>query len=281
MQQLKQTLCRQWVTQTCRVGLWLVLLGWLGQMGTASANRQRQEAAPSVQTQPVASPPSVAVSPEVQLSQTVSQWLGRQQWLAPERVQVQPLDARVKVQPCAKPLNLDLPFASAQTVRVRCADPVWQLFLQVQLAAPDPRAVAAAAGTPAPGGELRRLVLVAAVPLPRGTMVQAQDLRVQQMSVPASGGAYLENPTDAVHAEVLRDLPAGTPLRRSDLRPSVLVKRGQLVQLSVGLSQGFVVSARVEALQDGRMGEHIKLKNPESGRLLSGVVRGPHMVEGL
>ena len=111
--------------------------------------------------------------------------------------------------------------------------------------------------------------------------VQAQDLRVQQVSVPTSGGAFLENPADAVHAEVLRDMPAGTPLRRSDLRPSVLVKRGQLVQLSIGVGQGFAVSARVEALQDGRMGEHIKLKNPESGRVLSGIVKGPNVVEGL
>jgi len=52
------------------------------------------------------------------------------------------------------------------------------------------------------------------------------------------------------------------------------------VQLNVGKSTGFMVSARVEALQDGRMGEVIKLKSPESGRMLSGVVRGPNLVEG-
>jgi len=83
------------------------------------------------------------------------------------------------------------------------------------------------------------------------------------------------------HAELLRDIPAGTALRISDLRPLVLVKRGQLVQLTVGKSSGFMVSARVEALQDGRMGEHIKLKSPESDRMISGVVRGPGVVEGL
>jgi len=34
-------------------------------------------------------------------------------------------------------------------------------------------------------------------------------------------------------------------------------------------------------LQDGRMGEQIKLKNPESGRILTGVVKGPNAVDGL
>jgi flagellar basal body P-ring formation protein FlgA len=36
----------------------------------------------------------------------------------------------------------------------------------------------------------------------------------------------------------------------------------------------------VEAMQDGRFGEQIKLKNPESGRILSGVVKGPGTVTG-
>jgi len=38
---------------------------------------------------------------------------------------------------------------------------------------------------------------------------------------------------------------------------------------------------RAEALQDGRMGEQVKLKNPESGRQISGVVVGPNLVRGL
>ncbi len=274
MNQMKQSLCRRWATQACRVGLWLFMVGWLAQAGWATAARARPDAQPP---QPVAAP---ALTPEAYLSQSVTQWVGRQQGIPPDQVQMQPLDPRVKVQACARPLNIDLPFSSAQTVRVRCPEPVWQLYVQVQTAAPDGRASAFVSGQQVGAGEQRRLVLVTAGALSRGMTVQAQDLRVQQVSVPA-GGVYLDNPSDAVHAEVLRDLPAGTPLRRSDLRPSVLVKRGQVVQLSIGQSQGFMVSARVEALQDGRMGEHIKLKNPESGRTLSGVVRGPNLVEGL
>ena len=90
-----------------------------------------------------------------------------------------------------------------------------------------------------------------------------------------------EDVGDALYAELLRDVPAGTPLRKTDLRPLVLVKRGQLVQLTVGKSTGFVVTAHVEALQDGRIGEQVKAKNPDSGRVLTGVVKGPNTLEGL
>jgi len=270
MNPIKQTLCRRWATQACRAGLWLALLAWMGAVGGAWAARTKAEAPVQVSAVPV-------TSPENWLQQSVTQWVSRQQGIDASQVQMQPLDPRVKVQSCARPLNMDLPFSSAQTVRVRCPEPVWQLYVQVQTPTPDARAAGGAA-TAAAGPEQRRLVLVTAAALSRGMTVQAQDLRVQQISVPA-GAVYLDNPSDAVHAEVLRDLPAGTPLRRSDLRPSILVKRGQLVQLSVGQNQGFMVSARVEALQDGRMGEHIKLKNPESGRMLSGVVKGPNQVE--
>jgi flagella basal body P-ring formation protein FlgA len=49
----------------------------------------------------------------------------------------------------------------------------------------------------------------------------------------------------------------------------------------VGNSKDFQITIRMEALQDGRLGEQVKLKNPESGRQVSGVVTGPNLVKGL
>jgi flagella basal body P-ring formation protein FlgA len=54
-----------------------------------------------------------------------------------------------------------------------------------------------------------------------------------------------------------------------------LVKRGQEVIVTAGEGQGFQISLRAEALQDGGLGEQIRLKNSESGRSLSAVVTGP------
>jgi len=73
---------------------------------------------------------------------------------------------------------------------------------------------------------------------------------------------------------------AGKPIRSTDLRPAMLVKRGQTVTLTIRQEGGFAVVAQVEALQDGRKGESIRLKNRESGRILTGKVVGLLSVEG-
>jgi flagella basal body P-ring formation protein FlgA len=79
----------------------------------------------------------------------------------------------------------------------------------------------------------------------------------------------------------MRDIPAGTVLRSYDIKRALMVKKGQNAMLTVGQGSGFVVRVGVEAQQDGHMGEQIRLKNTESGRLLSGVVTGPNAVRAL
>ena len=85
---------------------------------------------------------------------------------------------------------------------------------------------------------------------------------------------------DLAHAELIRDIPAGGVLRSHDFRRAVLVKQGQSALLTLGQKGNFEIKVRVEALQDGRMGEQIRLKNPESGRLLSGTVMGLNALTG-
>jgi len=84
-----------------------------------------------------------------------------------------------------------------------------------------------------------------------------------------------------LHAEVVRDLMSGAPLRSSDIRRATMVRQGQLVTMVVGEKSTFQVVSRVEALQDGRMGEQVRLRNTESGRVISGIVSGPNLVKGL
>jgi len=213
--------------------------------------------------------------PETVFKASVQEWVARQQGVRPDQVQLMPLDARVRIQPCARPLAMDHPFASTETVRARCPEPQWQLYVRVQVLQKNPDSSTGA------GTGSRRAVVVATQSLVRGMTVQPQDVKVQEVLLPAGGGQFMEQVSQAVHSEILRDVPPGIPLRASDLRPLVLVKRGQVVQFSVGKKTGFVVSAHVEAMQDGRMGEQIKLKNTESGRILIGVVRGPGVVDGL
>jgi len=86
---------------------------------------------------------------------------------------------------------------------------------------------------------------------------------------------------EMLNMELLRDLPANTPLRQQDLKSSTMVKRGQQVLVAVGEGKGFLITVRAEAQQDGTLGDQIRLKNPESGRLLSAVVTGMNTARGL
>lgn len=237
-----------------------------------------------------------------------------QSWLAgrlnqpPAALVVQPPDGRWRRPPCAQAVQFDLPFAgSAATVRARCATPAWQVYLRVggpgvALAgavagsvAPDvgplvpaaPLTAPPAVPTPAtwnagnpPAAGPQRAVLVAAQPLRRGQVLASEQIQAVQRparEVDATALVELRQPGDH---ELVRDLAPGEVLRASDLRPALLVRRGQIVWLRVGEGSGFVVSARVEALQDARLGEPVTLRNPESGQTVSGVVVGPQAVRG-
>jgi flagella basal body P-ring formation protein FlgA len=92
---------------------------------------------------------------------------------------------------------------------------------------------------------------------------------------------YFFDSSGISNQELTRNLRTGEPLRTADLRPALLIRRGSGVLLTVVTSGGVEISIRVEALQDARMGEKIQLKNPDSGRLMNGVVTGPNTARGI
>jgi len=196
---------------------------------------------------------------------------------------------------------MDLPFATKETVRVRCLGASsWQLYLRANIktapAKPVAAAVAAAPasaaappvtaippkGTSTPAAAARRKVVVGTQFLRAGTVLNASMLEeTDQAGAAAADNSLFGSVKDLENAEVVRDIAAGTALRSSDVRRALMVKQGQLVMLTISQGGSFAIVARVEALQDGRLGDQIRLKNPESGRLLSGVVTGPNAAKGL
>lgn len=207
----------------------------------------------------------------------VRQWVAQTQNTSPAQVEIAPLDGRVQVQSCPQPLAMDLPFASRETVRVRCTQPPWQLYLRVLSGGSGP---VDAIPNSADASAMRQTVVTRHL-IQRGTRLLPAML--EQVTLPALGMDInaVASLQDLLHGEVVRDIPAGQVLRSHDIRRSVLVKQGQSALMVVGQNSGFQITVRVEALQDGRMGEQIRLKNPDSGRLLTGTVTGPNAVRGL
>ena len=239
--------------------------------------------------------PAPQIGSQASMFNQVKSWMSETHKVKVDEVKIAPLDPRVQVQSCSKPLTVDHPFSSKDTVRVRCVDPVWQLYLQVSMPLPPPpppvQATALAGNQGKPLNPSAPPVVVAApvsktvvVPkrlIQRGAVIEADMLEEVTQTGGQVDNSLLQSIKDALTAEAVRDLSAGQALRSSDIRRAILVKQGQLVTMTVGEKSGFLITVRVEALQDGRMGDQVRLKNTESGRQISGIVTGPSTVKGL
>jgi flagella basal body P-ring formation protein FlgA len=236
-------------------------------------------------------------------------------------INIAPLDSRLKIAPCEKPLEFDFPFVTHKTVRVRCSSPQWQHYLQVTVSSAQasnqvpvvattapkqptvtdanqvvqaekgsqntlpslaqgssptaqnqPQATPAARATPSNPG--MHTVLISSQFLKRGTILEPSMFTGTEVAFTPSESSALSNPKDVAYMELLRDLPANTPLKSFDIKPMIMIKKGQQVLVSIGEGKGFVITVRAESLQDGQLGDQIKLKNTESGRSISAVVTG-------
>lgn len=228
---------------------------------------------------------------QARLLNQVRQSVAKNQKVPLNTIELAPLDPRVQLQDCSQPLAVDLPFASRETVRVRClAQPGWQLYLRLQMGPPRAATAAGAptdnAGNANPGateagGPALRSAVVARQLIQRGA--QLDPSMFEEVSLPAQGmdPQAVSSLRDLLHGELVRDVAAGQVMRSHDIRRAVLVKQGQQTLMTVGKPGDFQITLRVEAMQDGRMGEQIRLKNPDSGRLISGTVVGPNAVRGL
>ena len=224
-----------------------------------------------------------AATPLEQMNAALTEWVGVQNGVPASSVTVVPPDARVAVQPCASTYVFDYPFVSRDSVRVRCTKPNWQLFMKVGLvsgSAPATLTPGTSAAKAAPAPEFRQVV-VAATNLPAGQVLQRDSLKLDRMEADKISKAHYLESQGLEGQELLRAVRAGEPIRVSDLRPATLVKRGEMVLMTIGSPATFEISVKAEAMQDGRVGEQIKLRNTESGRTLSGVVTGKGTAKGL
>lgn len=224
-----------------------------------------------------------AATPLEQMRSELTAWVAQQHGVGTDRVQLGALDPRVPVQPCAGGFRFDYPFVSRDSVRVRCVKPNWQLFVKAGFTNPGTLTTATPSGVQPPGAvavaELRQVV-VAATNLSTGQMLQAQHLKLAPLEADKVSRAHYLDATGLDGQEVIRPIRAGDAIRTTDLRPALLVKKGEMVLMIIGSPTTFEISLKAEAMQDGRMGEQVKLRNLESGRTLSATVTGKGLARG-
>jgi len=202
------------------------------------------------------------------LQKQAQQWASTHPAFRGKQVQVVPVDPRITVQNCQQNLQFEHPFPNQPAVRVRCAQPVWQLFVNLT--------VGPTVARDNTSGQVLYKVLVSKELLKRGTVISPSMFSYAEMPAAGMENQIISDANLLKNMELVRDLTPNTPLRSYDVKTAVLVKRGQEVLVTAGEGRGFSITMRAEALQDGGFGEQIRLKNSESGRSLYGVITGPN-----
>ncbi len=226
-----------------------------------------------------------AASAQEAMQSALVEWVAAKNGVSAGQVEIAPLDARVSVQPCAGGFMFDYPFVSRESVRVRCVKPNWQLFVKVGFTTPTqplpPVAVSKPASTAASVPATASQVVVAAINLQAGQVLHPEHLKLEKLDAEKISKAHYLELAGLEGQELVRAVRAGEALRMSDLRQATLIRRGELVVMTVGSPATFQISVKAEALQDGKLGEQIRLRNTESGRTLSAIVTGKGQARGV
>lgn len=180
------------------------------------------------------------------------------------RIDVRPLDPRLRLPACELPLSTQLPDSSPAEgnllVSVRCegARP-WSLFVPVSV---------------------RTLVAVVVMTrtLPRGGVVTIADVALDTRPVNALTGGYYGVLEDVIGKVTSRPVAAGTALNPLMLSAALVVRRGQRVTLSTAVGAISVRSAGT-VLADAALGERVQVRSLSSQRIVEGRVAGDGLVD--
>ena len=136
-------------------------------------------------------------------------------------------------------------------------------------------ALAALTFAAAPMGDAEAEVLVAVDTIPAGVVLEPEHVLV------ARGRARpgeLEIPEEAVGLAARSTLYKGRPIRAEQLGPPIVVRRNSFVTLEFRRG-ALTLRTEGRALDDGGVGDRIRIMNLESRRTIFGVVVGEQTVE--
>jgi len=96
-----------------------------------------------------------------------------------------------------------------------------------------------------------------------GAILRAEDLRSARVRVALLHGNSAISLASAAGQSLRHDLPPGQPLTAADISRPVLVARGAAVNMQLE-ADGISLSAQGVALEDGGLGETVRIQNPSS-----------------
>ncbi len=192
---------------------------------------------------------------------------------------LQELRARGYGQPVALRLNqMHRPLLTADESNIRVTD--MQILTQAQ------RFHAKLSSTDNPNniltvsGRLSPLVTVPVLALQRnaGEVIEEADLEYIEVEQSSLGSKAITNPEFIVGKKAKQLIASRTILRPTMLAAPVLVRKGSSVMMQYVTGQ-MTITNQVRALEDGAMGDTIRVMNTQSNRSLDGIVAGPDLIQ--
>jgi flagellar basal body P-ring formation protein FlgA len=168
-------------------------------------------------------------------------------------VEVGSLDARLKLAPCAR-ITPYVPQGARLWGRarlgLRCDEGArWNVYLPVTV-------------------KVYAQALIAVQALPAGSVVDASQLRLDEVDLAAEASPVVVRAQTAAGRTLVRALRPGQPLREADLKARQWFAAGDTVRV-ITQGSGFAISADGQALNPGIDGQVVKVRT-EGGRVVSG-----------
>lgn len=171
-----------------------------------------------------------------------------------------PIDDRVDVPKCVSSLTFSSsPEALSQSnvmVKAQCNDSNWYIFMVVKAMETQPVVVLSSAVSP-------------------GTLLTTDNLQVINMNKKRLRTSTFSDIEDVLGARIKRRVTAGRPVNPNNL---CYVCKGDNVTISAG-NTGMRVKTSGIALEDGKMGETIQIKNSRSNKKIYARVAATGQVE--
>jgi len=173
------------------------------------------------------------------------------------QVKIGKLDSRLKLKKCSTKLHAFMPKGSRETgkttVGVRCTGKkAWSLHVPVTIS-------------------IYGKVLVASHQLQKGRVLTTADLKLAKNNLANLSYGYYENLDNAIGMKLKRHVSAGTVLTPAMLKKPRIITRGQKVTI-MAQSGSMLVRMKGKALDNGAIGDRIKVINIRSKKKLEGII---------
>lgn len=179
-------------------------------------------------------------------------------------VKIGRLDPRLRLPECSIPLQASLESPAQPigrvTVRVRCdSNAPWTIFVPGHV-------------------NLYRDVAIAVRSMPRNSIVQASDVQMTERDVSSLRQGYILNLENVVGKKLTRPIQPSQIISTSSLKTAAAIDKGDAVVIS---ARGNSMSVRMPgvALEEGAIGQQIRVRNTRSQRIVHARVTAPGQVE--